>query len=300
MAPMQCCDPCYARWKAALAGILDDDNQADLLCDLLPPPCSYSNEASSACSNCRTQRSVCRLPPDHISGDVHDVQVMYHYSRSLIRMTDEIENLYLAGSTRRAILAAFVARERYARIVSEEVSRLRQSLPSLTPFARAARRSFHQGILTALRDDPSDTVEEQERFPVFTIDELDPFERLSLSSADRSRYFRTTSTPGSSFDYPIALDSDDEVKQESSVGGDVRESIEAVSTPMRARVAAGAPNTVAQHYQPFDSEDWDEDEEVRDASDDDADEDDDEDEDEDGDDDEDGSDDESEWEGFDD
>ncbi|CAG1960960.1 unnamed protein product, partial [Fusarium graminearum] len=297
MAPMQCCDPCYARWKAALAGILDDDNQADLLCDLLPPPCSYSNEASSACSNCRTQRSVCRLPPDHISGDVHDVQVMYHYSRSLIRMTDEIENLYLAGSTRRAILAAFVrfltafltmktahkathelngtlartrvARERYARIVSEEVSRLRQSLPSLTPFARAARRSFHQGILTALRDDPSDTVEEQERFPVFTIDELDPFERLSLSSADRSRYFRTTSTPGSSFDYPIALDSDDEVKQESSVGGDVRESIEAVSTPMRARVAARAPNTVAQHYQPFDSEDWDEDEEVRDASDDD-------------------------------
>ncbi|CAG2011141.1 unnamed protein product, partial [Fusarium graminearum] len=137
-----------------------------------------------------------------------------------------------------------VARERYARIVSEEVSRLRQSLPSLTPFARAARRSFHQGILTALRDDPSDTVEEQERFPVFTIDELDPFERLSLSSADRSRYFRTTSTPGSSFDYPIALDSDDEVKQESSVGGDVRESIEAVSTPMRARVAARAPNTV--------------------------------------------------------
>ena len=58
------------------------------------------------------------------------------------------------------------------------------------------------------------------------------------------------------------------MKQESSVGGDVRESIEAVSTPMRARVAAGAPNTVAQHYQPFDSED--------------------------------GSDDESEWEGFDD
>jgi hypothetical protein len=93
-----------------------------------------------------------------------------------------------------------------------------------------------------------------EQFPPFTHDEEDPFERLGLSRAKLSRCFRSVSTPGSSFDCPIDLDSDSDVKSESSDDSDdseVRESIEAVSPRMRTHAQDASDDDSVDHYVPF-------------------------------------------------